>query len=51
VPLAVVEACARRVKASGKLRLADLAEFNPTYDVDQHTARVAARLAWVLLQP
>ncbi len=51
VPLSVVEACAQRIKASGKLRLADLAEFNPTYDIDHHTARVAARLAWMLLQP
>ncbi|WP_323018927.1 formimidoylglutamase [Castellaniella sp.] len=51
VPLAVVEACARRIKASGKLRLADMAEFNPEFDIDNHTARVAARLAWVLLQP
>ena len=51
VPLAVVEACARRIKASGKLRLADMAEFNPEFDIDSHTARVAARLAWALLQP
>lgn len=51
VPLSVVEACVRRVHASGKLRLADIAEFNPDFDVDDHTARVAARLAWLLLQP
>lgn len=51
VPLAVVEACARRVKGSGKLRLCDIAEFNPLHDIDQHTARVVARLAWWLLQP
>lgn len=51
VPLSVVEAFAQRIKASGKLRLADMAEFNPQFDCDQHTARVAARLAWTLLQP
>ena len=45
VPLAVVEAVADRVCASGKLRVADLAEFNPEFDVDGHTARVVARLA------
>ncbi|QEA12757.1 formimidoylglutamase [Comamonas flocculans] len=51
VPLSVVEACLQRVKASGKLRLADIAEFNPQYDIDGHTARAVARLAWQLLQP
>lgn len=44
VALAVVEAIVDRVAASGKLRLADLAEFNPRFDIDAHTARVAARL-------
>ncbi len=51
VPMSVVEACVARVKASGKLRLADIAEFNPEYDIDHHSARVVARLAWRLLQP
>ena len=51
VPLSVVEACAQHVKASGKLRLADIAEFNPEHDIDNHTARAVARLAWQLLQP
>ncbi|MBV6273891.1 formimidoylglutamase [Alcaligenaceae bacterium CGII-47] len=51
VPLSVVEAFVQRIKGSGKLRLADMAEFNPEFDCDQHTARVAARLAWTLLQP
>ena len=48
VPMAVVEEIALRVKASGKLRLADMAEYNPRFDVDGHGAR-AARLAWQLL--
>lgn len=51
VPLSVIEACVARVKASGKLRLADIAEFNPDHDIDNHSARVVARLAWHLLQP
>ncbi len=51
VPVSVVEAFALRVKASGKLRLADIAEMNPGFDIDNHTARVAARLAWTLLAP
>ena len=44
VPLSVIEAVVDRVCASGKLRVADLAEFNPEFDVDGHTARTAARL-------
>lgn len=44
VALEVVEAIVDAVLASNKLRVADLAEFNPTYDIDQHGARVAARL-------
>ena len=41
VPMAVVEEIALRVKASGKLRLADMAEYNPRFDVDGHGARAA----------
>lgn len=44
VSLAVVEAIVDRVVSSNKLRLADIAEFNPRFDIDGHTARVAARL-------
>jgi formiminoglutamase len=31
-------------------RLADLAEMNPTFDVNNHTAKLAARLAFELVQ-
>ena len=44
VELAVVEAIVDRAVASRKLRLADVAELNPRLDVDDRTARVAARL-------
>ena len=44
VPMAVVEEIALRVKASGKLRLADMAEYNPRFDVDGHGA--ARRRGW-----
>jgi len=44
VPLEVIEPIIDTVCASGKLRLADLAELNPEKDIDQRTARVAARL-------
>jgi len=49
VSLAVVERIVTHVAASGKLRLADLAELNPRFDSDQRSARVAARLAWRIL--
>ncbi|MCX4144812.1 MULTISPECIES: formimidoylglutamase [Paraburkholderia] len=49
VPLSVVEAMVQRVRASGKLRAADIAEYNPSLDQDKRTARAAARLAYRLL--
>lgn len=44
VGLEVIEPIVDAVAGSGKLRLADVAEMNPRFDVDAHTARVAARL-------
>lgn len=44
VVLPVVERIVDAAAASGRLRLADVAELNPSYDEDQRTARVAARL-------
>ncbi|MNJ46668.1 Formimidoylglutamase [compost metagenome] len=44
VDLMVVEHLVRRAKASGKLRMADVAELNPGLDQDQRTARIGARL-------
>lgn len=49
VPLTVIESLAQQVRRSGKMRVADIAEFNPAFDIDGHTARVVARLAWNLL--
>ncbi|MCH6472140.1 formimidoylglutamase [Sinomonas terrae] len=49
VPLEVIVAVVRRVVASGKLLHADIAELNPTYDLDSRTARVAARLVDTIL--
>ncbi|MNF14814.1 formimidoylglutamase [compost metagenome] len=42
--VAVVEHLARRAKASGKLRMVDVAELNPGLDHDNRTARIGARL-------
>lgn len=50
VELALVEAIVDRVAACGKLRLADIAELNPRLDVDDRTARVAARLVGRLVE-
>ena len=44
VELSVVEAIIDRIAASLKLRLADVAELNPEFDIDHRTARVGARL-------
>lgn len=44
VELSVIETIVDALCASGKLHLVDVAEFNPTYDIDGHSARVAARL-------
>ncbi|AOJ05482.1 formimidoylglutamase [Burkholderia mayonis] len=49
VPLSVVEAMVLRIRASGKLLAADIAEYNPALDQDRRTARAAARLAYRLL--
>lgn len=49
IALPLVERLVRRAKASGKLRLADIAELNPQLDIDGRTARCAARLADTLL--
>ena len=34
------------LEASAKLTLADITEYNPLYDIDSQTARLAARLCW-----
>lgn len=49
VPLPVITAICRQVAASGKLFHLDVAELNPAVDIDQRTARVAARLINTLL--
>lgn len=44
LPLALVEKLLRQIFASGKVRLCDVAEYNPRFDIDNHGARTAARL-------
>ncbi len=40
---AVIEMVIKALAKTGKLRLADIAELNPKYDIDSRTARTAAR--------
>ncbi|MBB5019491.1 formiminoglutamase [Chitinivorax tropicus] len=44
VALEVIEAILDLAKASDKLRIVDLAELNPEFDIDHRTAKTAARL-------
>lgn len=44
VPLSHIRAAAQSIAATGKVRLVDVVELNPSVDVDKRTARVAARL-------
>ncbi len=44
VSIALLEPLIEHLQASGKLLLAELAELNPEHDIDNRTARVAARL-------
>lgn len=50
VPLPVIAEVCRQVAASGKLFHCDVAELNPDFDIDNRTAKVAARLIDTLLR-
>lgn len=50
VALEVLEPLIALAAGSGRLRLADIAELSPPYDIDQRTARVAARIAWRIVR-
>ena len=46
IPLEAVETTLYRMLVSGKVAAVDIVELNPTYDIDSHGARVAARLVY-----
>ena len=48
ISLEVVEPLLEQIRDSGKLTLLDIAEFNPAYDIDHRTSRLAARLIHLL---
>ena len=50
VPLASLEGLIDCIRNSGKLRLVDLAEFNPDFDQQNLTARSIARLIYRLVR-
>jgi formiminoglutamase len=45
----VVLASLKTIIASGKLTALDIAELNPTYDIDDQTARLAASLVHTVI--
>ena len=49
ISLEVAEGLISQLQASGKLRAAEIAEYNPTFDQDQRTARLAARLFYQII--
>ncbi|MCW7541641.1 formimidoylglutamase [Aquabacterium sp. A7-Y] len=49
VAMEVLEPLVKAVAGCGRLRLADIAELCPPHDIDQRTARTAARLAWQIV--
>ncbi len=47
-PLICTILAAKSNQGTPKLLLADMAEFNPNFDIDNQTARLAARIAWTI---
>ncbi len=50
IDLAFVERAVKLIMASGKVKMADIAEINPTYDVDNRSCKVAARLLSTIVE-
>src|SRR5690606_13349842 len=50
INLAFVERAVKRIMASGKVKMADIAEINPTFDIDGHSCKVAARLLATIIE-
>jgi formiminoglutamase len=49
IPFSVVHSFVSYIAASGKLRAVDIAELNPSLDIDSRTARLAARLVHTIV--
>ncbi|WP_201509011.1 formimidoylglutamase [Psychrobacter alimentarius] len=50
IELSFVERAVKRIMASGKVKVADLAEINPTFDIDNRSCKVAARLLATIIE-
>lgn len=48
VPACVIWPLLQQIRASNKLFYLDIAELNPSFDIDQRTAKLAARIVWEL---
>lgn len=50
IELSFVERATKLIMASGKVKIADIAEINPNYDVDQRSCKVAARILATIVE-
>ena len=50
IELSFVERAVKRIIASGKVKMADIAEINPTFDIDGRSCKVAARLLATIIE-
>lgn len=50
IELSFVERAVKLIMASGKVKVADIAEINPTFDVDSRSCKVAARLLATIVE-
>lgn len=50
IELSFVERAVKRIMASSKVRVADIAEINPTFDIDARSCKVAARLLATIIE-
>lgn len=50
VGLEILEPLIAVIRRSSKLKIADIAEYNPTFDIDSWTARAAARLIHLIVK-
>ncbi|MBH0096824.1 formimidoylglutamase [Psychrobacter sp. NZS113] len=50
IELVFVERMVKTIMASGKVKMVDIAEINPTFDVDSRSCKVAARLLATIVE-
>ena len=50
IELSFVERAVKLIMASNKVKIADIAEINPTFDIDQRSCKVAARLLATIIE-